>query len=664
MKNQTLKHDMWSLFSDLKSGYTLATVPRRVMASLPISVEVAQFGEFEADLRSRELRRNQLSVRLPDQSFEVLAMLLEHPGELVKREDIRNRLWPAETFVDFDHGLNNAVNRLREALGDSAETPRFIETLPRRGYRFVASVKQRNGDQTKAHAVEERVPARRLALLWFAIPIAAIVLAIVLTTFNFRGWRDALLGRTSYQQIRSIAVLPLVNLSSDTEQEYVVDGMTDELITNLAKVGSLRVISRTSAMHYRNAHKSATEIGKELGVDALVEGTFLRSGDNVRITAQLIHAPTDRHLWAEEYNRRLRDVLALQSDVARDIAHSIHIRLTPQEQARLSGARPMNPEVEDLYWKGSYFLDRATTADYKRAKDYFDQARQKDPLSARAWAGLADSYHRLGVWGDYEAFPKAKESAIKALDLDDSLAQPHMVLGVVAYFYEWDVPAAYGHYRRALELNPNYAWGHALYALTLAHTRQFDAAIQEMETTREVDPFSIGTNSLAWHVYFCARQYDQAAQVIRDVLEMDPSFAVAHWRLSVTWEQKGEYLKAIDEQRQAGLLTEQDPKIVERNASLLRTAYSAGGPRGYWHRRLALQLADWKPLSQYDTATIAGLYMRLGDKENALRWLEKGYELRDPFLIFWLPVAPEFDALHSDPRFQSLLHRLGLPPQG
>jgi TolB-like protein/DNA-binding winged helix-turn-helix (wHTH) protein/Tfp pilus assembly protein PilF len=633
------------------------------MASLPISVEVAQFGEFEADLRSRELRRNRSSVRLPDQSFEVLAMLLQHPGELVKREDIQKRLWPSDTFVDFDHGLNNAVNRLREALGDSAEAPRFIETLPRRGYRFIASVKQLKDDQTQAHAVEERVPARKLALLyWLAIPIAAgIAFAIVLTAFNFRGWRDALMGTTPYQPIRSIAVLPLVNLSSDTEQEYVVDGMTDELITNLAKVGSLRVISRTSAMRYRNAHKSAAEIGKELGVDALVEGTFLRSGDNVRITAQLIHASTDRHLWAEEYNRRLRDVLALQSDVARDIAQSIHIRLTPQEQARLSGARPMNPEVEDLYWKGSYFLDRFTTADYTRSKDYFDQALQKDPLSARAWAGLADSYHRLGVWGDYEAFPKAKGSAIKALDLDDSLAQPHMVLGIVAYFYEWDVPTAEGHFRRALELNPNYAWGHALYALMLAHTRRFDLAIREIERTREVDPFSIATNSMAWHVYFCARQYDKAAQVVRDVLEMDPSLAIAHWRLSVSWEQKGEYLKAVDEQRQAGLLTQQDPKIVERNAGLLRSAYSTGGPRGYWRQRLALQLADWNPSSRYDTASIAGTYMHLGDKENALQWLEKAYELRDPFLIFWLPVAPEFDSLRSEPHFQSLLRRVGLP---
>ncbi len=325
------------------------------------SSQVACFGAFKADLRAGELLKNGRRIRLQEQPFQILAMLLERPGEVVTREELHRKLWPADTFVDFDHGLNNAINRLREALGDSPEAPRYIETLSRRGYRFIAPVE--HGAAAPAVSAPEiaappvAVPAtKRRPFGWtFFVPGALVILAAAFVLTNVGGWRQRLWRTSAPARIRSIAVLPLENLTGDPSQEYFAEGMTDALITNLAQIKALRVISRTSVMHYKGTRKPLPEIAKQLNVDAVVEGTVTRSGERVRIDAQLIEARTDRHLWAQSYERDLRDILALQSEVSRAIVKEIRIKLTAEEQAYLSAARPVNPEAYEAYLRGKYY---------------------------------------------------------------------------------------------------------------------------------------------------------------------------------------------------------------------------------------------------------------------------------------------------------------------
>jgi TolB-like protein/DNA-binding winged helix-turn-helix (wHTH) protein len=368
-----------------------------------------RFGVFELDLRAGELRKRGLQVRLQAQPFCVLAMLLEHAGEVVTREDLQKKLWPADTFVDFDHGLNKAINKIREALGDSAESPRFVETLTRRGYRFLAEVKVADADPVRSPGIAAQphpktgprdpsdlpgklaTPRHLLPPLAWKISVAALLLLMA----SFAAWKLHSRNRPS-PVIRSLAVLPLENLSSDASQDYFADGMTDELISDLGQISALRVISRTSVMAYKHARKPLPQIARELNVDAVVEGTVLRSGDRVRITAQLIDASADKHLWSQSYEGELRDTLALQSMVARAIADQIQITVNPQEQAALKNVKVVNPEAYESYLKGRYFWNKRTAGGLKVALAYFNQAIDEDPNYAQAYSGLADTYALLG----------------------------------------------------------------------------------------------------------------------------------------------------------------------------------------------------------------------------------------------------------------------------
>jgi TolB-like protein/Flp pilus assembly protein TadD len=444
--------------------------------------------------------------------------------------------------------------------------------------------------------------------------------------------------------VRSIAVLPLLNLSSDPDQQFFADGMTDELIMNLAQINSLRVISHTSAMAYLGTHKPAAQIARELGVDALVEGSVVRSGNRVRITAQLIHAASDRHLWARTYDRELSDVLTVQGEVAREIADSISLRLTPQERAQLSRSHPMNPEIALLYFKGSYFLSKL---DAPQAEEIFTEAIHLDPNSAESWAGLADALHTMGAVGQqYDAFPRARDAANKALEIDPSQPRALMVLAVVSFLYDWNPAESEAFLRRSLEVRPGNAAAHALFATTLAHRGKVEEAIEQIKLATASDPVSVLTNSQAWHVYFSARRYDEALRTILNIVEVDPTFAPADWRLAVSWEQRGEYQKAID--------------TGATGVSGLGPALAAGGPRGYWQGKLESLLQGRRPGERYGFSAIARCYMHLGKREEALKTLEKAYQMRDPYLIFWLPVYEEFDPLRPDPRFQRMLHGLGV----
>jgi TolB-like protein/DNA-binding winged helix-turn-helix (wHTH) protein/Tfp pilus assembly protein PilF len=616
---------------------------------MPVPVSTSRriaFGPFEADLHSGELLKNGRRVRLQSQPFQLLTMLLEHPGELVTRKEICQKLWSGDTFVDFDRSLGTAINKIREVLNDSASEPRFVETLPTRGYRFIAPVAPVMDPSAVDHeppppqenAPENQTPVLRRVLL--AIAMAALLVSGLGAWYFLRP-----------PSIRSIAVLPLVNASDDPGQQYFAYAVADELITNLAQIGSLRVISHTSTSSYSGTHKSAPQIARELGVDALVEGSVVRSGNRVRMTTQLIRADSDSHLWAQTYDLDISDILTVQGKLARDIADKISLYLTPHEKVQLARDRPINPDVALLYFKGSYLLSRM---DARQAVDAFQQATDLDPGSAESWAGLADALHTMGVQGHDEAFDRAKEAAKKALEIDPSQAQALMVLGAISFGFDWNPAQSEQYFRDAIASRPNYAMAHALFATTLAHSGKIDDAFREINLATSLDRVSVPIQSFAWHVYFCARRYDEALRVIQQANELDPTFRPVYGRLAHSYEQKGEYQKAIDTRVRGRIAGGESPEKANQDVAGLRTALASGGSRAMWQYEL-----DKIPAEERYSTGPAGLYMRLGNKDAALNALEEGYQRREHYLIMWI-IAPEFDALRTEPRFQKILHDLGL----
>jgi len=619
------------------------------------SPRLIRFGVFELDLHSGELRKGGLKVKLQDQPFQVLAMLVARPGELVTREELRQRLWPADTFVDFDNSLNAAINKLREALGDSAGSSRFVETLPRRGYRFIAPV--------EVGTIHESPLLRRRPVALSAATLVAML--AVLFRFNVAGLRDQLLTGVRARhgvpllKIESIAVLPLENLSRDPEQEYFADGMTDELIATLGKLSALRVISRTSVMRYKKTDKPLTQIAKELNVDAVIEGTVLRSDNRVRITAQLIQASTDRHLWAESYERDLRDVMALQDEVARAIAGEVRIKLTSQEQARFARARPASPEAHEAYLKGRYYWNLRTEQGVKKGIQYFQQAIEKDPSYALAYAGLADSYGVMGTWAmmpPREAFPRAKAAAFKALEIDESLAEPHASLGWVEADFDWDWAGAEKEFKRAIELNPGYATAHHWYAVYLSAMGRHNEAITEMKRAWELDPLSLVINTAAGQCFFWARRYDEAIAQLQRTLELNPGFCVAHSYLAWAYQQKKRCDEAISEYQKCLPLHGGDPMLAVFRAR----CYGAAGKRTE-ALKIVPDLGELAKQRPCCSAVIAETYTVLGDFDQAFALAERAYKERSPDLI-WLKVDPMLDPLRSDPRYQTLLRRMNFPP--
>src|ERR1700691_5717513 len=632
---------------------------------------VVRFGTYEVSLQSGEVRKAGLRIRVQQQPMKLLEILLECKGEVVTREEFRSRVWPNENFGDFDLALNIAIGKLRSALGDSAENPRFIETLPKRGYRFIADVSVVDGDprakgsgSAAGDLAETEPPDKREAAtlvvaprrqMWPArriIVAGALVLILpILAIWLFRSRERASTG------IRSLAVLPLENLSGDAAQNYFADGMTDELITDLAQISALRVISRTSVMVYKGARKPLPQIGRELNVDAVVEGTVLRFGDQVRITAQLIEAATDKHLWSQSYEGELRDTLALQDRVARAIAEQIQINLTPREQAALKNVKAVNPQAYESYLKGRYFWNKRTAEGLKVALAYFKQAIEEDPKYAQAYSGLADTYALSGDWQyavmtPKEAFPEAKAAALKALELDNTLGEAHNSLAFVLDGFDWDFDAAGKEFRRAIELNPGYATAHHWYAWHLSLLGRFDEAIAEMKRAQNLDPLSLIINADLAELLGLAHSYDESIRQSRKTIEMDPNFALAHNHLAQAYLQKHMYDEAVAELQEAVKLSGDSPTCV---ANLAR-AYVASGKRS----EAVKWLGDLKKRSNpgYSNASeIAVIYASLGDTDQAMNWLEKGYENRfNPGVL----LRPGFDPLRSDLRFQNLVRRIGL----
>jgi TolB-like protein/DNA-binding winged helix-turn-helix (wHTH) protein/Tfp pilus assembly protein PilF len=630
-----------------------------------------QFGAYEVSLQSGEVRKAGMRIRVQQQPMKLLEILLERPGEIVTREELRRRVWPNEGFGDFDQALNIAIGKLRSAFGDSAENPRFIETLPKRGYRFIADVSvvgadarpkrpesapgdvpARDPEPTKHGAGLAVAPKGRLSSSHRLIIAGALVLSfLVVSLWLFRT------PSRGTRSIRSLAVLPLDNLSGDPSQNYFADGMTDELITDLAQISALRVISRTSVMVYKGARKPLPQIARELNVDAVVEGTVLHSGDHVRITAQLIEASTDKHLWSQSYESELRDTLALQNKVAAAIADQIRINLTPREQAALKNAEVVNPEAYESYLKGRYFWNKRTADGLKVALAYFNQAIEQDPNYAQAYSGLADTYALLGDWQyaamtPKEAFPKAKAAAIKALELDSRLGEAHNSLAFVLDGFDWDLNSGGNEFRRAIELAPGYATAHHWYAWHLSLLGRYDPAIAEMRKAQNLDPLSLIINADLAELLVVAHSYDESILQSRKTIEMDPNFALAHNQLAQAYLQKHMYDEAIAELTKAIKLSGGSPAFI---ANLAR-AYVATGKRSE-ALKLLNDLKKRSNPSYSNAAEIAVIYASLGDTDQAMNWLEKGYEERfNPGVL----LRPGFDPLRSDPRFQDLVRRIGL----
>lgn len=654
--------------------------PRRSLG-MKTSARTASFGPYVLDLRSAELRKLGAKVKIGEQAFQILVMLLERPGEMVTRDELRSRLWADNTFVDFDHGLNSAVQRLRDSLSDSAAKPRWIETIPRRGYRFVGQVhwsedgfpsvlagsqgvatpsdEHGNGTRpdsqdpfTRAHAPKTHA---RVAVSFarFAAPVLLVgVLSLALLA---RHPKHSELSLTPLQ-IHSLAVLPLDNLSGDPGQDYFSDEVTEELITQLGKIRSVRVISRTSVMQYRGTKKSLSEIARELNVDAVVEGTVSRSGDRVHMTASLVRASPETHLWAESYETQAGYTLPLQGKVALAIAQEIKAQVTAEEQARLASLKGVDPEAQDLYSRGRYVARAQTAQSSQKAIRYFQEAIRKDPAYAAAYAGLAEVY---ASWAPGEERPRdrmplAREYAEKALQFDPTLADAHSVLGTVALFYDWNWSAAEQEFQQTIKYSPNHAWAHRWHARWLVSQGRREEAVAEANVALALDPSPDDWDYPIW-VFVLAGRSELAAKRAQDLLEMEPNSPWAHFELAQVYELQGKPQQCAQEYLKTDELFGTDP----RESAHLRQALAGTGARGYWKTKIEGYRRSAR--SHYvPPVMVAAACMRSGDQQCALEWLEKGFAERDD-LMTNLKVENAFASLRSDARFQDLIRRVGIP---
>ena len=590
---------MWrvsSLRSDVIFHRTWAPNVEKAPKSLP----TLRFGAFEVDFQAGELRRSGVRVRVQDQPFQVLTALLERPGQVITRDELRRKIWSTGTFVDFDQGLNKAMNRLREALGDPANIPKFIETLPRRGYRFIARVERK---------------------------------------------------------INSIVILPLENLSGDPAREYWAEGLTDELITRVAQIVDLRVISRTSAMRFKHSPKAPSELGRELGVDAMVEGSVVLSDRRVRIRIQLVDLSTDQHLWADSFERELGDVVTLQVEIAQAIARQIRALLAPEEKARVARKGSVNPEAYDAYLRGRFFWAKRTEEGVEKSFGCFTEAISLDPTYSAAYAGLADSHLMLGIFGirsPHDYCPKARAAAERALQLDETIAEAHNSLAAVRHLYDWNWPGAEQEFRRALELNPNYAVAHQWYASLLSGLGRHEEALTEVLWARELDPLSLVINAFVGFIHMRARRYDQAIEVCAKAVELDPTNPFGHWILARSLDARDQLREALAQSGEAVRLSgNRSPYSAHLGYAYAKVDDSQRACEVLDHLR---ERSRTEYVSPYHFVLI---YTGLGESDLAFEWLEKAFEERTARLTGELSERV-FDRFRSDPRFQHLVRRIGL----
>jgi TolB-like protein/DNA-binding winged helix-turn-helix (wHTH) protein/Flp pilus assembly protein TadD len=644
-----------------------SAVPDTPEKSKPAAL--ASFGSFEVDLEAGEVRKDGLRIKVQEKPFQILRLLLERAGELVTREQLRERLWPGETFVEFDASLKTALNKLRSALGDSADNPRFVQTIPRRGYRFVAPVvffdkgtlpnlvrrvseQDRGIDEQPVAAAVPRSRRWRTVITGVAV-LVTIVAAVLISTSRF--WHKAK-GNSKVV----LMVLPFDNLTGDPSQEYFSDGLTDEMITQLGaeSPGQLFVVARTSAMKFKHTQKDLKEISRELGgVDYFLEGSARRVGSHVAIDVQLFGGLDGRSLWAARYDREASDLLVIQQDVSTRVAQSLMLTLIPA-QGPVLGRSTGNAKAYDDYLMGLYETNKRTPGALQKSMEDFQRAIDEDPEYAGAHAGLANSYLISAGWSfvaPKETYPKAREAALKALKINASLAEAHTALAEVKLFYDWDWPGAETEFRRALALNPNSASAHKSYADYLIYGGRDAEASDEIRHARELDPLSSSLSAFVGYSYYRARRYADAAEQLRKLIAMDGNYAPAHYLLGEAYVGLHRYDDAIAEYAEANRLSGGFPLATVE----LAYTYAVGGRKSQALERLH-ELEALSKREYISSFSIAEIYAGLDDKENALAWLQKAHRERASEMVS-LGVECAFDNLREDNRFQDLVKKVGAP---
>ena len=610
--------------------------------------DIVHFGIFQIDLKARELHKAGVKVKLQEQPFRVLALLVERAGQVVTREELRQRVWPTDAYVAFDQGLNNAIKKVRDALGDSADSPRFVETLARHGYRFVAPV----GSLPQRHSEPQVRSGLRSHWKFAFIGLAS---ASLLAALAYWAWHRSNAGAPTEKVI--LAVLPFDSLGHDPDQEFFSDGLTEEMIAQLGKLNPerLTVISRGSVARYKDSRLAANQIGGELHADYLVQGSVRRSADRVRITVQLIQVRDQTDLWAESYDRELKDILTLQDSVSRTIANQIHITLTPGQRTRLRGGN-LEPEAYEAYLKGRYYWNKRTGEGLQKALVYFQQAINRDSTYGAAYSGLADCNSGLawhGFKSPAEALPIANAAALRAIEIDPQSAEAHASLGLVLT-HRWDWAGAEAEFKQALRLDPRYANAHHWYGDYLSIMGRHDEALLEARQALELDPLNLMIGTWVGRRYYLAGKYDLAIEQGRNTEELDANFAAAHLLLGENYVQVGLHDQGLAELQTAAGLSGNSPLYLAQVA----VAYASAG-KNTEALQIVAQLQSIASTRYVSPYGLAQIYAALSDKEQTFKWLQLAYEDRAVWMSY-LAVDPVFHSLRSDQRFQDLLRRVHL----
>jgi TolB-like protein/DNA-binding winged helix-turn-helix (wHTH) protein/Tfp pilus assembly protein PilF len=624
----------------------------------PKPVRSVRFGVFEVDLKAGEVRKNGLKVKLQEQPFQVLSVLLEQAGEVVTREELRQKLWPRDTFVDFDHGLNAAVRKLRQALGDPADNPLFVETVARRGYRFIAplgtsldGVKAADPETTgrvdSGRGIESKSPSR--------LTIASLVLAFVVIAFGL-SWITSR-KENPFENIKRLAILPFSNASGDPEVEYLSDGITEGLINRFSRLGQLQVIPRATAFRYKHHQLNLTDVGRRLGVDALLTGRVLQRGNILNIQAELISMTDGTQLWGEQYERDLAALIEVQEQLSRDIAARLQLTLTDGERKQLVRSYTQNTQAHGLYLRGMHFWNKRTESAMHKAIEYFQQAVEKDPEYALAYAMLSDSYSQLGdvfeSISPREMLPKAQAAAVRAVSIDDSLAEGHMILAEAKFGYEWDWGAAERGYRRAIELDSKSPIAHQRYSNFLTALGRTEESLREISRAIELDPVSFMISTSLGRRLYSARRYDEAIHQFKKTLELDSNFAPAHYYLGKAYIKASQFDEALAAFKQAHAYSKLSATAME-GYILARSGQKEKA-------RLILNELKRRSTVQYVSPYhLAIIHTGLRENDEALSSLRQACDDR-AYRIVFLGSEPLFDDLRNDSRFQALLNRIGLP---
>ncbi len=636
------------------------------MSELNQTVRRYRFGVFQLDVAAGELFKHGIRLKLQDQPIQVLTFLLEHPGQVIGREELRQRLWGEDTFVDFDHSLNISVNKLRDALGDSAATPRYIETLPRKGYRFIAPVTAEPATVSTPAPVAESVPAvitptalpstpkskSHLALIITAVAVLAVVGLII--------WMRTWLHHPEPTQGKMLmAVLPFENLTGDHKEDFFIAGLHEEMVTQLGRLhpSRLAVIARKSVTQYADQRKPIDQIARELHVSYVIDGSVRQMGNRFRIAVQLIQTSDQTQLWTETYDVGMSDILKLEENLARRVSHSLSVEFLPEAEKELRVTHTQNPAAYEAYLRGRYYWSFETRSAMYHAIDEFNKSIQLDPNYASAYAGLADAYLVLGGYGFVppdQAFPEGKKAAAKAIELAPDLSDAYKSLGFIALYYDWDWPESERLLRKALELDPNNSLAHEFFCSPLHVMGRLDEAEAQAHIAMELDPMSgWAHDDLAW-VLMTRHRPEAAVVESQRAVELNPGYAAGHLSLAVAYGRLHQYDKALEQVRVAEQNGGDPTRVLEVQGETQALAGDTAGAQATLGKLLTLKAPN--RISPYSAALI---YTAMGKKSEAIDWLEKGFEEKDSWMP-WVGVLVEWDSLRDEPRFVKLMTRMKL----